>query len=158
MRALSCNNFLLNSCLKLLQPTFSGPITTMSDRSFRPRPRSFAATPPSGASSTSSAPTGTASETCAGGPCPAEGPTSARIHSRSSTCQTRTPPLDDSGTAKNGENHTKIIRPPTPVPQSQRSRKQQERICHFVTNSLKIVLTFSGRPARLTPNEARTQV
>ena len=118
---LSCNNFFLNSCQKLLQPTFSGPLTAMSDRSFRPRPRSFAASPPSGASSTSSAPTGTASETCAGGPCPAEGPTSARIRSRSSPCQTRTPPLDDSGTATNGENHAKTIRPTTPVPQSQRS-------------------------------------
>ena len=91
---MSCNNYFLNSCQKLLQPTFSGPLTAMSDRSFRPRPRSFAASPPSGASSTSSAPTGTASETCAGGPCPAESQTSARIHSRSSTCQTRTPPLE----------------------------------------------------------------
>ena len=40
---------------------------------------------------------------------------------RSSTCQTRTPPLDYGGTTTNGENHAKAIRPPTPVPQSQRS-------------------------------------
>ena len=38
---------------------------------------------------------------------------------------TRTPPLDYSGTTTNGENHAKIIRPPAPVPQSQRSRKKR---------------------------------